>query len=428
MPFTVTMPKLSPTMETGTIVKWHAKEGDQIKDGALLIEVATDKATVEYEALDGGFLRKILVAEGGQASVNQPIAVFTESADESIDGYTPEGIAPEPEKMEEVKDETAPATSAPVASKAAMGEPVFTPVPPLEKYCFEFPTGMQNERILASPAAKKVASERNIDLSTVKGTGPNGRIVTRDLEGLEGGMVGFHSRELPDRTPGTYEHIPLSPMRATIGKRLQESKTFIPHFYVREEIVVDGLVKLREELKEGGVKITYNDLVLRAVALALRQHPTINSGFDNQENAIIEFKTIDIAVAVSVDGGLITPIVRHADYKNVTQLSQEVKQLVGLAKKQKLSPEQYQGGSFTISNLGMFGITDFSAIINPPQAAILAVGGILDRPVVEDCEIRAGKVLTLTLSADHRVVDGAEGAAFMVTLRKILQKPAILII
>ena len=423
MPFIVTMPKLTPTMEEGHIAKWHVKVGDRVKEGDLLIEVATDKATVEYNALDEGFLRQILVDEGSEAKLNQPIAIFAETMEESIDDALPKEVV-----QEKVVEEQAPIAEVPTQSKAAMGEPVFAPVPPLEGYKFEFPTGMQNERILASPAAKKIALEKKIDLSSIKGSGPNGRIVTADLDHVEGGEVPFHSRSIPQVAPGSYHHIPLTPMRKTVGKRLQESKTFIPHFYVSDEVVVDELVKTREELKEMGIKITYNDLVLRATALALKQHPTVNSGFDNQENAIIQFDTIDVAVAVSVEGGLITPIVRHTDYKNVTQISQEVKELVTLAKKQKLKPEQYQGGSFTVSNLGMFGITHFSAIINPPQAAILAVGGIIDKAIVKVGKVVPGKVLGLTLSVDHRVIDGAEAAAFLVTLRNYLSRPSTLII
>lgn len=430
MPFTVTMPKLSPTMESGHIVKWHQGEGDLVKEGDLLIEVATDKATVEYNALDGGYLRKRLVGEGAEAQVNQPIAIFSESADESIDGYEPEGIGGEPAPAEASPtepEEKEGAPKAPAPSTGSIAEPVFTALPPLENYTFEYPKGMQNERVLASPAVKKIAEEKNIDLSTIKGSGPNGRIVTRDIEGLEGGAVSFHSRQLPTLAPGSFTEVPLTPIRKVVGKRLQESKMFIPHFYVRDEVVVDSLVAIREQLKEFGVKVTYNDLIIRATALALKEHPTINSGFDNQRGAIVAYDTIDISIAVSVDGGLITPIVRHTDFKDVTQISKEVKGLVGLARAGKLAPEQYQGGSFTISNLGMYGIQDFQAIINPPQGAILAVGGIIDKPIVDGGEIRPAKVLGLCLSVDHRVIDGAEAASFIVTLKKYLESSAILL-
>ena len=428
MPFTVTLPKLSPTMESGTIAKWHKKEGDLCKEGELLIEVATDKATIEYNVLDNGYLRKILVGEKGEALVNQAIAIFTITQDESIEGYAPEGLKPE-KKVEAPKEEKiAQVAPVKVAAVAPGSEPVFAPMPPLDQYTFEFPTGMQNERILASPAAKHLASEKNIDLSTVKGTGPGGRIVLQDLESLEGGAIAVHSRKLPQLAPGTYEEEAMSPMRKAIGRRLQESKMFIPHFYVSDEIIVCDLVKTREQLKSFGVNITYNDLITRAVALSLKQHPAVNSGYNNQTQSIIHFKTIDISIAVSVKGGLITPIIRHADFKNVSQISQEVKELAKLAKAQKLQPHQYQGGSFTISNLGMYGIRDFMPIINPPQGAILGVGGIIDKAVVINGTVKAAKVLCVSLAADHRIIDGTDAAAFLVTLKKYLTAPAALTI
>lgn len=433
MPFTVTLPKLSPTMETGVIVKWHKKEGDLCSEGELLMEVATDKATIEYNVLDKGYLRKILIQEKGEAAVNQPIAIFTLSKEESIEGYEPEGSFKKEEGPKEEEKKIAGGaikseeiSSLPTASERR--EPVMVPYPSLKDYTFAFPTGMQNERILASPAARHLAAEKNIDLSTIKGSGPNGRIILKDLEHEEGGAVSFHSRSLPKIAPGAYEEEPLSPMRKAIAKRLQESKMYIPHFYVTDEIVVDNLVNLRDELKHAKIAITYNDLVTRAVALSLKAHPGINAGFNNQTGSIVHFKTIDISIAVSVKGGLITPILRHADFKNVTQISKEIKELVLLAKANKLQPEQYQGGSFTISNLGMYGILDFSPIINPPQGAILGVGAILDRPAVVKGEVKVAKVLAVTIAADHRIIDGAEAAAFLATLKKYLIAPTLLVI
>lgn len=433
MPYTVTMPKLSPTMESGQIVKWHKQEGDAIQEGDLLIEVATDKATVEYQALDGGFLRKILIQEGQEAVINQPIAICTEEQNTSIEGYEPEGSAPqkataEKESKEEASDQKESLQESQKVEEGSIAEPIFKPFPPLENYTYEYPTGMQNERILASPAAKKLAEEKHIDLSTVQGTGPNGRITLRDLEGLKGAEVAFHSRALPKIAPGSFEETPLTPMRKVIGKRLQASKSFIPHFYVFEEIVVDSLVDVRSQLKNMGVNVTFNDLITKAVSLALKEHPEVNSGYDNQAGAIIHYQTIDIAIAVSVNGGLITPIIRNADYKNVVQIGQEVKKLAALAKSQKLREEQYQGGSFTISNLGMYGIKGFTAIINPPQGAILAVGGIQEKPIVKEGKLSVGKVLNVTLSADHRIIDGAQAADFLVTLKKYLMHPAALIV
>lgn len=429
MPFTLTMPKLSPTMEEGTITKWRKKEGDFVKAGDVLFEVATDKATVEHNALDSGYLRKIIIKDGGSAIVNQAIAVFTETKEESIEGYKPEGIAPqeapkEAPKEEKTKEEAPKAAAAP---KGALAQPAFVPEPPLTSYEFEEPLGKIEGRLRVSPLARKIAEEKGIDISTVKGSGPNGRIMSRDLAlGQPSAPVAFGRREAPHLMPGTYEEEPLTPMRKVIGQRLQESKTFIPHFYVTQEIDVRALISTYEQLKNIGIKVSYNDFVVRAAALALRQHPEVNSGFNTVNSTLIRFKTIDIAIAVSLPTGLITPIVRHADYKNLGQISVEIKNLAQRAKDGKLSREEYAGGSFTISNLGMFGVSEFVAIINPPQAAILAVGGIEDKAIVKDGNVIAGKVMRLTLSADHRVIDGAEGAKFLKTLQKFLENPVSL--
>jgi pyruvate dehydrogenase E2 component (dihydrolipoamide acetyltransferase) len=428
MPFTLTMPKLSPTMEEGTIVKWRVREGDQVKVGDTLFEVATDKATVEHNALDEGFLRKILVHEGKSAPVNAPIAIFTEKATESIEGYQPEGIAEA--KKEEAVVEVAPAKeAAPQAAKAivsAMQQPAFVPEPPLAHYKFQTaPEGF----VPASPLARKLAKEKGIDLSTISGSGPRGRVVSRDLDlGQPDTAAAFGRSAAPTVAPGTYEEEALTPMRKTVGRRLQESKTFIPHFYVVQEIDAGNLTNVREQLKAIGIKVSVNDLIVRAAALALRAHPEVNSGFNSVNATIIRFKTIDISIAVSLEAGLITPIVRHADYKDVGQISSEVRQLASRAREGKLAREEYTGGSFTISNLGMFGVSNFVAVINPPQAAILAVGGVLDKPVIKEGAIVPGKILTLTLSADHRVIDGADAAKFLATLKQYLENPAMLLI
>ncbi|MDJ0651771.1 MAG: pyruvate dehydrogenase complex dihydrolipoamide acetyltransferase [Simkaniaceae bacterium] len=430
MPFTLTMPKLSPTMEEGTIVKWHKKEGDQVKNGELLFEVATDKATVEHEALDGGFLRKILVPEGSEASVNQAVAIFTESKDESIEEHQAEGMtqkedAPyEATSAEGEKGETS--TTKPAATGIAQMH--FPIEPPLEDYTFEFDTEMK-DRLAASPLAKKLAKEKGIDLTSIKGSGPDGRVMSRDLGmGQPALFANFSTGRKPLEKPGSYTEEPVTPMRKAIGSKLQASKTFIPHFYVQQDIDVEAMITLRNQLKEGGIKVTFNDFIMRATALALREHPNMNCGYDTAGSKIIYFKTIDIAVAVSIPEGLITPIVRHVDYKNLGQISTEVKQLATLAKERKLLKEQYQGGSFTISNLGMFGIHDFQAIINPPQVCILSVGGMRDCPVVKDGKVVVGKRMMLSLSSDHRVVDGADAANFIVTLQKYLENPPILLI
>lgn len=430
MPFTLTMPKLSPTMEEGTIAKWHKKIGEFVKADELLLEVATDKATVEYNALDSGWLRKILVQDGGSAVVNQAVAIFTEEKEESIENYKPTGI--EPKTAPETPSEAAAVSydTPEVRPQAkAMQQPSFVPEPPLAKYVFEYPTEVIEKRVVASPLARKLAKDKGLDLTTVKGTGPDQRIVSRDLEKAQSaGTVAFGRREQPEIPPGTYEEEALSPMRKIIGQRLQESKSYIPHFYVQQTMDAQPMVAMREQLTNHGIKVSINDIILKACALTLRQHPNINSGYNSVNQAVIRFKTIDIAVAVSVGGGLITPIVRHADYKNMGELSVEVKSLAKRAKEGKLETHEYKGGSFTISNLGMFGVSNFQAIINPPQAAILAISSILDVPVVKNGVIVPGKTINLTLSADHRVIDGVAAAEFLKTLQTILENPAGLLI
>lgn len=435
MPFTFTMPKLSPTMEEGTIVKWHKKEGEFVKSGELLLEIATDKATVEHSALDAGWIRKILVREGESAIVNQAIAIFTEQKEESIEGYQPEGASPSIQEVVSASEEVVLGEVAHPPSKEkevirGFRSPSFEPEPPLANYTFQPLWEMREGRPFASPLAKKLAKEQGIDLSTVHGSGPRGRIVSRDLAlGQSASVVTFGGhREPPKFPPGSYEEKPLSPMRKVIAQRLQESKTFIPHFYCTQEVHCGSLIRLREELLTIGLKVSVNDLLLRATALALKEHPTMNSGFNSVTNSIIHFKTVDIAVAVSLSSGLITPIIRHADYKNLGQISKEMKWLATRAREGKLSREEYVGGSFTVSNLGMYGISEFVAIINPPQAAILAIAGIEEKTIIEKGEVVIGKVMRLTVSADHRVLDGADVAQFLKTLQKFLEKPSILLL
>lgn len=436
MPFTLTMPKLSPTMVEGTIVKWHKKEGEYIEADHLLLEVATDKATVEYNALDSGWIRTILIKDGQEAVVNQPIAILTEDKNESIENYQPEGEVvsqktdsttenePSQETAAKSEKEQAPSQTAVMAFK----QPSFTPEPPLAQTEFWRPDRDQS-RVKASPLAKKLAKDKGLDLSTLKGTGPGGRIISTDLSKAQAtGVVAFSRIEQPTEAPGSYEEESLSPMRKVISQRLQEAKSYIPHFYVSLKIDAQPMMALREQLKNHGIKVTFNDFIVRASALALRQHPNVNSGFNSVTNSIIRFKTIDIAVAVSLPAGLITPIVRHADFKNVGEISVEVKELAARAKNGKLEPHEYKGGSFTISNLGMYGVSEFIAIINPPQAAILAVSGILPVPVVKNGMVIPGNEMTLTLSGDHRVIDGVAGAEFLKTLQSILESPAILLV
>lgn len=435
MPFTLTMPKLSPTMVEGTIVKWHKKEGEYIEADHLLLEVATDKATVEYNALDSGWLRTILIHDGQEAVVNQPIAILTEDKEESIENFKPEGmiISEKASSIEEKntnQEEAVKSEKESTSQPAAMvfRQPSFIPESPLKQIEFWRPDKDQS-RIKASPLAKKLAKEKGLDLSTLKGTGPGGRIVSTDLNKAQvTGVVAFSRLEHPTEAPGSYEEESLSPMRKVISQRLQEAKSYIPHFYVSLKVDAQPMIDLREQLKNHGVKVTFNDFIVRASSLALRQHLNVNSGFNSVTNSIIRFKTIDIAVAVSLPAGLITPIVRHADFKNLGEISIEVKELATRAKNGKLEPHEYKGGSFTISNLGMYGISEFIAIINPPQAAILAVSGILSVPVVKNGKVVPGNEVTLTLSGDHRVIDGVAGAEFLKTLQKILENPAVLVI
>jgi pyruvate dehydrogenase E2 component (dihydrolipoamide acetyltransferase) len=384
------MPKLSPTMEMGTIAKWLKQPGDRIEAGDALFEVATDKATVEHAALDEGYLRQILVQEGQEAPVNQPLAICTETKEESIENYQPKAI--------EIAPPAVKAQAAPIA-KTVETAPKST------------------LRVTASPLAKKLADRQGVDLSKVQGSGPRGRIVAKDLEDSH--------TSVPSEA---VQEIPLSPVRKVISRRLQEAKGTIPHFYVTMKIDAEKLVDFREQLSHLEVKVSFNDCIVKACALALKEHPVVNSGFHPTKNAILQFNTIDVSVAVDTPSGLITPIVTSADQKSISEISAEIRALAQKAKAGKLAPAEFQGGSFTVSNLGMFGVESFAAILNPPQAAILAVGGILDEAVIKNGVVRPGKVMHLTLSADHRVVDGVKAAEFLGTLKKMLEQPIALLI
>ncbi len=399
MPFTITMPKLSPTMEKGILAKWHKKVGDFVAEGDVVFEVTTDKATMEHTALDAGYLRKILVQEGESASINEPLAIFTEKQEESIEGFSV------------VK------SASPSVAETNSGAPKEIENPS----CIQKKEG---EKCKASPLAKRLAKEKGIDLHVIQGTGPGGRIMRRDLEATA--VNKMQSITPTSSAPPT--QIPLSPVRKVIAERLQFSKRTIPHFYLTKQLRAEKLIDVRLQLKEMGEQISVNDFLIKAAALALKNHPKLNSGFDSDRNAIIRFNSVDIAVAVSINEGVITPLIRQADSKAVRDIAAEMKTLALKAKEGRLRAEEYMGGSFTISNLGMYGIEEFSAIINPPQAAILAVGCVKDAPVVEDGHIVAGKVLSLTLSADHRVVDGADGAEFLLTMQAFLENPATLLL
>jgi pyruvate dehydrogenase E2 component (dihydrolipoamide acetyltransferase) len=426
------MPKLSPTMEEGVIASWHKKQGDFVEVGDVLFEVSTDKATVEYNSLDSGWLRKIIVPDNGAAVVNQAVAIFTENQNDSIEGYKPTGVSLDvaTESKSEVAKENEGQVEVPVvAKKNTYSKPIFQPEHPLENYEFNFPTKILEERVRSSPLARKIAADKGLDITSVKGSGPAGRVMKDDLEKAQTlGEFSMGKGKKPTIAPGSYTEEALTPMRKVIAERLQDAKSFIPHFYVQQTVQMDVLVELRNSLNHLGLNVSYNDCVIRAAALALRKHPIVNSGFNSANNTVVRFQTIDISVAVNIPEGLITPIIRHADFKNLAEISVEMKDLARKAKLGKLKPEEYKGGSFTISNMGMYGVTGFQAIINPPQAAILAISGIQDVAIVKNGAVVPGKVMNISLSADHRVIDGVAAAEFIKSVQHYLENPASLLL
>ncbi|MCH9633381.1 MAG: Dihydrolipoyllysine-residue acetyltransferase component of pyruvate dehydrogenase complex [Chlamydiae bacterium] len=421
-------------MEQGVIAKWHKKEGDKIESGDLILEITTDKATVEHNALDEGWIKKILVQENESATINQPIAILTADEGESIEGFEVNTPAPQADKASGVEekpkeDPSSKKEKQEVQKSQSFNQPVFVPEPPLEKYSFPFPLTQREGKIPASPLAKKIAKERNLDLSSIKGSGPRGRIMSEDLDLAQNASVAnFAQQSVPKELAGSYEEVAMSPVQQVVASRLQASKTFIPHFYLDQKIEVSNMVQTRRELSSQNIKVSYNDFVVRATALALREHPKVNSGFNSANQTLIRFKTVDISIAVSLEEGLITPILRYADYKNLGQLSTEIKKLAKKAREGTLAMEEFKGGSFTISNLGMYGITSLKPVINPPQAAILGVGGMEEILRLDEGQVKKGLQMTLTLAADHRAVNGEDGAKFLKTLKELLENPALLLI
>ncbi|WP_297369940.1 pyruvate dehydrogenase complex dihydrolipoamide acetyltransferase [Acidocella sp.] len=420
MAINILMPALSPTMTEGKLAKWLKKEGDEVKSGDVLAEIETDKATMEVEAVEEGYLAKILVADGTEGvAVNAVIAILTATKGEAVDA-------------------AAPAPAAPVAAAPAMAAPVAAPSAP------PAPVARTGERIFASPLAKRIAGQNGIDLKLVKGTGPNGRIVRADVEKAQAAPapvaapVAAAPAAPPKPAPApaiTAPHtkIPHSTMRKVIARRLTESKQSVPHFYLTVTIELDALMKLRGELNAkspkdgaGAFKLSVNDLIIKACAIALKRHPGVNASWT--DDAIVQYDEVDVSVAVAIPDGLITPIVKGADRLGLAAISNSMKDLAGRAKAGKLKPEEFQGGGFSISNLGMFGISEFSAIINPPQAAILAVGAGERRPVVKGDAIVPATVMSATLSVDHRVIDGALGAQFLQTLKGLIEEPLSLLL
>lgn len=390
---TLAMPKLSPTMTEGVIAKWHKKKGDRIEAGDLLLEISTDKATVEHNALDPGWLRDIVAQEGSTVLVNEPLAFMT---DDEKEPFEPKASPSTPAISAKEEKKTPEQQSAAIKS---------------------VPSSDLTERVFASPLAKKLAKERGIDLSSLQGSGPRGRIMSRDLE-----KAPTVARE------ETKKKVPLNQMRKAIAERLSYAKRTIPHFYVTLDVDVTDLLSLREEFKKESLHFTVTDFLVKSAARALMESPNMRMSFDEQEKALWHYPNADISLAVSIEGGLITPILFQAEKMSLDTISKEIKRLAEKARAMKLSTEEYTGGCFTISNLGMYGVHEFYAIINPPQAAILSVGAAQDELKKIGSEIVSRKTLRLSLAVDHRVIDGAVAAQFLQLMKKYLEKPHLLLV
>jgi pyruvate dehydrogenase E2 component (dihydrolipoamide acetyltransferase) len=448
----VVLAKLSPTMEEGTIVKWSKNEGDPVKVGDVLAEIETDKANMEMEALGAGVLRKVLVPAGGKAPVGSLIGVIA-NPDEDISAMLasagPAAAAPAPAPTPAAQAAPPPPQPAPAAEPQAAPPPPQAPAPaaqaPAQAPAAPRPAAAEGDggRVKASPLARSMAAQQNIPLSSVPGSGPGGRIIKRDIEAWSAGgprppaaapatpaapaapRAAASTPPTPSITPG--QELPVSSMRKAIARRLSESMFTAPHFYVTVEIDMDAAVALREQLVQGeNVKVSFNDLVIKACAKALTRFPMINASWAGEK--IVTHGDVHIGVAVAIPDGLITPVVRNADRKAVTEISREVKDLAARAKEKKLKPDEFMGSTFTISNLGMLDVVEFTAIINPPESAILAVGAVRKQPVVADDGIRVGHRMRVTLSSDHRVVDGALAAQFLQDVRRLLENPVSLFV
>ena len=434
MPFNVLMPALSPTMEKGNLAKWLKKEGDKVKAGDILAEIETDKATMEVEAVDEGVLAKIIIPGGTQdVAVNTLIGVIAADGEDVGALSSPSSAAP-----------TATKTAAPPAVSSAGVTPVSSTQSAV------MPQGHSGTKVFASPLAKRLAKDAGLDLSLVKGTGPHGRIVERDVKAaLAGGPLSKPAASstapttLPPLTvgmadatikqlfePGSYEEVPHDLMRKTIARRLLEAKQTIPHFYLSSDVELDALLVAREEINSSApkgadgkpvYKLSVNDFVIKALAVALMRVPEANVTWT--EGAMLKHKHADIGVAVSIPGGLITPVIRKAEAKSLSQISNEMKDLAARARARKLKPDEYQGGTTAVSNLGMFGVKSFSAIVNPPHATILAVGAGEQRPVVKNGALQVAHVMTVTFSTDHRAVDGALGAELLAAFKALIENP-----
>lgn len=409
----VNMPRLSDTMTEGVVAKWHKKVGDKISEGDLLAEIETDKATMEFESFQEGVLLHIGVEEGNKAPVDSILAILGDEGEDITDLLNKSESKDEGKEEEEKKEEKKENT---VAKDTTKVEVVKTEsIVETKAVVTKSPT-QSDSNGKASPLAKKLANERNINLSLIKGSGENGRIIKRDIDNFTG------SDTIP--TTERYNEVEVSQMRKVIAQRLGESKFTAPHFYLTSEINMDNIIDARKAINEvSPVKISFNDLIVKASAMALKTHPEVNSSWLGDKIRYNEH--IHIGVAMAVEDGLLVPVVRFTDSKRLSQISSEVKEFGIKAKAKKLQPEDWQGNTFTISNLGMFNIEEFTAIINPPDACILAVGGIIEKPIVKNKEIVIGNTMKLTLSCDHRVVDGVVGAKFLGTLKNYLENPVL---
>ncbi len=410
MPVKILMPALSPTMTEGNLVKWHKAEGDVIKAGQVLAEIETDKATMEVEAVDEGILGRILIEAGTEnVKVNTLIGLILEDGEDkaSLDSFTSvEAIDIKQTISEEAKNEIVAAGSKELSAS----------------------TPTSSERVYATPLARRIASHKNINLADIDGSGPRGRIIKADVESFVPSHGSSKNQPSAIQTSAGFRDIPMNNMRKTIAKRLTEAKQTIPHFYLTIDCTIDKLLALRADMNgfsKAVQKLSVNDYIIRACALSLRDVPEANSTF--HDTFVRQYDTVDMAVAVAIEGGLVTPVIRSAEHKSVSELSLEMKNLAERARASKLKPEEYQGGGFTLSNLGMFGIKHFGAIINPLQASILAVGAGEKRAVVKDDQIIIATVMTVTLSVDHRTIDGAVGSRFLAAFKEYIECPLALL-
>jgi pyruvate dehydrogenase E2 component (dihydrolipoamide acetyltransferase) len=448
MPTNILMPALSPTMEKGNLAKWLKKEGDKIKSGDVIAEIETDKATMEYEAVDDGTLAKIVVPEGTQdVAVNSLIAVLANEGEDVKAAASASAKAPAPKKEESKKPDAKQAAPAPETRATPAAQSQASPVQRDESVR---PAGAN--RIFSSPLARRLAMESNIDLNRVQGSGPHGRVIARDIERAKSGKglrtpsaapagAGLVAPAMSDAQiralyeEGSYELIPHDGMRRTIAQRLTASVQTIPHFYETMDCDIGRLIAAREEInaaapknKDGkpGYKLSVNDFVIKALALALQRIPDANVSWT--EAGLLKHKHSDIGVAVALPGGLITPIVRNAESKSLSTISNEMRDLAKRARDRKLKPHEYQGGTSSVSNLGMYGIKDFTAVINPPQSTILAVGTGEERAVVRNSKIEAATIMSVTLSCDHRAVDGALGAELIGAFKTLIENPVMMVV